>query len=76
MGYWAVSVLLIAYGLAGAMTIGRPFFLVGVAMLALGRVRHRPRLFWPPLLGLVAYNVAFWITVPFYCSATSTVGGA
>jgi hypothetical protein len=75
MGYWTVAVVLIAYGIAGAMTIGRPFFLIGLAMLVLGPVRHRPRVFWPPLLGLVAYNIAFWTITPFYCSATSVVGG-
>ena len=75
MGYWITSLILVAFGLAGAMTIGRPFFLVGIVMLVLGRVRHRPRVFWPPLLGLVAYNVTFWTITPFYCSATSAVGG-
>jgi len=75
MGYWTTSLILVAFGIAGALSIGRPFFLVGVAMLVLGRVRHRPRIFWPPLLSLVAYNVVFWTISPLYCSAGSSPGG-
>jgi hypothetical protein len=67
MGYWITSLGLIALGFLGALSIGRPFFLVGLAMLVLGPVRRRPMIFWPPLLAVVAYNV-------LYCTATEAVG--
>jgi peptidoglycan/LPS O-acetylase OafA/YrhL len=56
-------------------SIGRPFFLVGLAMLVLGPVRRRPALFWPPLLAVVAYNAGYWAVAPLYCTATEAVGG-
>jgi len=75
MGYWITSLGLIAFGFLGALSIGRPFFLVGLAMLVLGPVRRRPTLFWPPLLAVVAYNVGYWAVAPLYCTATEAVGG-
>jgi hypothetical protein len=75
MGYWIASLGLIAFGFLGALSIGRPFFLVGLAMLVLGPVRRRPALFWPPLLAVIAYNVGYWAVAPLYCTATEAVGG-
>ena len=75
MGYWSVSVALIAFGTLGLMTIGLPFLMIGLAMLLLGRIRHRALAYWPIMLGLIAYNIAFWLTIPFYCSASSTPDG-
>jgi hypothetical protein len=75
MGYWVTSLALIAFGVAGAMSIGRPFLMIGLAMLLLGRVRRRALLFWPPLLGLVAYNITYFAIAPFHCSAGGTVDG-
>jgi len=74
MGYWITSLGLIALGFVGMFSIGRPFFLVGLAMLVLGPVHRRPRLFWPPLLAVVAYNVGYWAVAPLYCTATEAVG--
>jgi hypothetical protein len=75
LGYWAASVALIAFGTLGLMTIGLPFLMIGVAMLLLGRVRHRAIIYWPIMAGLIGSNIAFWLTIPFYCSASSTVVG-
>jgi hypothetical protein len=75
MGYWITSLGLIAFGFVGMFSIGRPFFLVGIAMLVLGPVRRRPALFWPPLLAVVAYNGGYWAVAPLYCTATEAVGG-
>ena len=75
MGYWITSLGLIAFGFVGMFSVGRPFFLVGLAMLLLGPVRRRPALFWPPLLAVVAYNVGYWAVAPLYCTGTEDVGG-
>lgn len=75
MGYWAAGLGLIVFGTLGLMTIGLPFLMIGLAMLLLGRMRHRTLAYWPIMLGLIASNIAFWLTIPFYCSASSTVGG-
>lgn len=76
MGYWVASLGLIAFGLLGMLSIGRPFLLVGLAMLILGPLRSRPVLFWPPLMAVIAYNVGYLAVAPLYCTATATVGGA
>jgi hypothetical protein len=75
MGYWIASLALIAFGFVSGLSIGLPFFLVGAAMLVLGGFRHRPLVFWPLFLGVVAYNVAYFAIAPSYCSAGGIVGG-
>ena len=75
MGYWILSFGLIVFGILGLMAIGLPFLMIGMAMLLLSRVRHRAMVFWPIILGLIAANLAFWLTIPFYCSASSSPDG-
>jgi hypothetical protein len=75
-GYWITSLALMAFGVAGMFSIGRPFFLVGLAMLVLGPLRRRPALYWPPLVAVIAYNVGYWAVVPLSCTATQAVEGA
>jgi hypothetical protein len=74
MAYWIASLGLVVFGFLSAFSIGQPFFLVGLAMLVLGAFRGRPFIFWPPLLAVVAYNLAFVAVAPLYCTGTSTVG--
>ncbi len=76
MSYWITSLGLIAFGVVGMFSIGRPFFVVGIAMLILGPLRSRPALYWPPLVAVIAYNVGWWAIAPMYCTATQAVGGA
>ena len=75
MGYWAASIALIVFGILGSMSIGLPFLTIGMAMLLLAQVRRRAVVYWPIMLGLIAFNIAFWLTIPFYCSASSTPDG-
>jgi hypothetical protein len=55
MTYWILSLALVSFGVIAALSIGRPFMLIGLTMLLLGRWRHRPAIFWPPLLAMIAY---------------------
>jgi hypothetical protein len=75
VGYWAASIGLIAFGVVAMFSIGRPFLLVGLAMLILGPLRRRPVLFWPPLAAVIAYNVGYWAVAPLSCTATEAAGG-
>lgn len=75
MAYWVASLTLIGFGLLAGFSIGQPFFLVGLAMLLLGSFRHRPLVFWPPMLAVVAYNVVYWAVAPFGCVAILTTDG-
>lgn len=74
MAYWITSLALIGFGILGAASIGQPFVLVGLAMVLLGAFREHPLIFWPPLLAVIAYNLAFLAVAPLYCTARSTVG--
>ena len=56
MGYWVATFGLIVFGVIAMFSIGRPFLLVGLAMLVLGPLRTRPIWFWPPLAAVIAYN--------------------
>lgn len=73
MSYWIVSIALMAFGVVASLSIGRPFAMVGLAMLVLGPLRRRPVLFWPPLVAVVAWNLAFMVIAPSQCAATQTV---
>lgn len=73
MGYWTVALGLVAFGFVTGFSIGAPFLLIGMALLALGPVRRRPAFFWPPLAAVIAGNAAYWAVVPAYCTATSEV---
>ena len=75
MGYWALAVGLITFGVLGMFSIGLPFFIVGVTMLVLGRLRHRSRLFWPPLFAVIGYVVGYWAVLPTMCAATAGYSG-
>ena len=74
MSYWIASIALIAFGVVSMFSIGRPFAMVGLAMLLLGPLRRRPLVFWPPLAAVVAWNLAFMAVAPLTCTATQTVG--
>ena len=74
MAYWVTSLLLIGFGLLAGLSIGRPFFLVGLAMLLLGVFRHRPLVFWPPMLAVVAFDIIYWAVAPGGCSTTGSTG--
>ena len=75
MNYWVTSIGLIIFGAVAMASIGRPFLLVGLAMLVLSPLRGRLVLFWPPLVAVIAYNVGYWAVAPLYCTATEAAGG-
>ncbi len=75
MAYWIAALLLVAFGFLTGFSIGPPFLLVGLAMLVLGPLRHWPRLFWPLLVGVLAFNLGVILVIPIYCTATAEAGG-
>jgi hypothetical protein len=75
MSYWLIALVLTTFGFITGFSIGPPFFVVGVAMLILGPVRSRPRMFWPTLVGVIAFVIGAVLVVPLYCVATSDVDG-
>ncbi|MBI2762667.1 MAG: hypothetical protein HYX54_02760 [Chloroflexi bacterium] len=65
---------LVAFGFVTGFSIGAPFFLVGLALLVLGPLRRRPRIFWPPLIGLLAFILGVLMFIPLSCTAIDGVG--
>jgi hypothetical protein len=76
MAYWLLTAALIVFGFIGGFTIGQPFLLLGVTMLVLGPFRGRPLVFWPPMLGVLAFVVAFMAIAPFSCTGTAVLDGS
>jgi hypothetical protein len=74
VGYWITTFGLIIFGFVAMFSIGRPFFLAGLALLILRPVRSRPAAFWPPLAAVIAWNVGYLAVAPWSCTATQTVG--
>ena len=73
MGYWIAALLLVAFGFVTGFSIGPPFLLVGLAMLVLGPLRRWPRLFLPPLVGVLGFILGVFLVVPLSCTATAEV---
>jgi len=69
-----MSLGLISFGFVAMLSIGRPFLLVGLALLLLRPLRSRPAAFWPPLAAVIAWNVGYLAIAPMTCTATQTVG--
>ena len=72
--YWIIAVALVVFGFLGGFSIGGPFLMLGLAMLALGPFHHRPRLFWPVIAGVVAFSAGYWAVTPLVCTTTAHLG--
>ena len=72
MVYWIVTLALLGVGVLGALSIGGPFLLVGLALVVLWPLRRRPAWFWSPLMAIIAYNIGYWATAPLSCVASAT----
>jgi hypothetical protein len=68
--YWSGAVLLTVFGFLGQFSMGAPFFLTGVAMLAVGRWRHRPEILWSALVGVWAFVIGYILVAPLGCTST------
>jgi hypothetical protein len=75
VAYWALSLILVVFGFITGFTIGQPLLLIGLAMLLLGAFRHRPLVFWPAMLAVIAYNITYWAIAPLGCMWTITSDG-
>jgi hypothetical protein len=77
VAYYTVAVALIVFGAVGLLSIGLPFLVCGVALLAHAPNRHRPEILWPPLAALAAWTLSYAAVAPWGCGqATSSVNGS
>ena len=70
---YGASIVCLAFGLLGLASIGFPFLLVGIVLLAVGPVRRRRDVLWPPLVAVAVATVIYILLVPTTCSAVPEV---
>ncbi|HEU5205748.1 MAG TPA: hypothetical protein VFU17_15760 [Candidatus Limnocylindrales bacterium] len=75
MTYWIVTLTVLIIGFLTGFSVGIFILPIGVALLLLGPVRYRPRLFWPILTGVVGFEFGYLLFVPLTCTATATIPG-
>lgn len=73
--YWAGAAVLVVAGFHAIFSIGAPLLLTGVAMLFVGRWRHRPAVVWPALVGVWSFVLGYVLVAPLGCSTSSTLPG-
>jgi hypothetical protein len=73
IAYWSIGAAFTVLGFVDLVAIGAPFFLTGLAMLAVGRWRHDRAVLWPVLLGVWALVLGYVLIAPLGCR---TFGGA
>ena len=73
--YWAGAVVLVVVGFLAIFSIGAPLLLTGVAMLVVGRWRHRPAVVWPVLAGVWSFVLGYLLVAPLGCSTSAVLPG-
>jgi hypothetical protein len=74
VGYIAVGVGLLAFGVISIFSIGYPLISFGIAHLALYRVRHRRSIRLPIMWGLAAFWIGFILVGPMWCTHSDVTG--
>ena len=75
MTYWILTLTVLIAGFLTGFSIGIFILPIGVALLLLGPVRHRKRIFWPIMLGVVGFQIGYLLFVPLTCTVTATIPG-
>jgi hypothetical protein len=73
--YWAGAAVLVAVGCLATFSIGAPLWLTGIAMLVVGRWRHRPAVVWPVLVGVWSFVLGYVLVAPLGCSTSAALPG-
>lgn len=71
--YWAIALVLIAFGTLTGFSIGIPFLCLGLALVFLAPFRQREAIFVPALVAVVAFFAAFALTAPLQCTSTARI---
>lgn len=75
MSYWIFSLIVLLVGFVTGFSIGVFILPIGVALLVLGPVRHRAKVYWPILMAVVGFVVGYMLFVPLTCTATAAIPG-
>jgi hypothetical protein len=69
--YFAIAIALCA----AIFSIGAPFFLTGVVMLAASPWRERRGVLWPGIVAVWTFTVTYVLLAPLGCTGTTSPGG-
>ena len=69
--YHVIAAVLIAFGIVGILSVGLPFLVCGVLLLALAPYRDRAEILWPPLAAVAAWTAVFAVMSPWGCSSSA-----
>lgn len=75
MSYWFFSLAVLLLGFLTGFSIGVFVLPIGVALVVLGPVRRRPKVYWPVLVAVVGFVLGYLLFVPLTCTATSAIPG-
>jgi hypothetical protein len=71
LGYAALALALVLFGIAGLLSIGAPFLLTGLAMLVCFPWRRRRDILWPAIAGVWGFAGGYIFVAPRGCTGTS-----
>jgi hypothetical protein len=72
--YFAVAIVLCAFGTLAILSIGAPFFLSGAAMLAVSPWRGRRDVVWPVITAPAVFTAIYVAIAPISCTTTGSSG--
>jgi hypothetical protein len=77
VAYWLLTGALIGFGLIGILSIGSPFLLLGMVLIAIGALRVGARGIWAALVGFGALPAAILIwdvtSMPWACEMSGNL---
>lgn len=73
--YMPIAMLFTIFGVVAMFSIGLPFVVLGLAMMALWPLRDRRAVFTSLFVALLAFVAAAILVAPGGCSATATTSG-
>ena len=71
VAYFALAVVLCAFGYLALFSIGAPFLLTGIAMIAVYPWRRRRTVLWPTLASIWALSATYVLIAPLGCTSTA-----
>ena len=72
--YFAIAITLCALGFVAIFSIGAPFFLTGIEMLAVSPWRARKDVVWPVIAAPWAFTVTYVLLAPLSCTSIASSG--
>jgi hypothetical protein len=70
--YWTITVVLIAFGTLGLLSIGFPFLLLGIALAIVSQRRQETRLVAGVVAAVVGFSMGYILIAPLTCSSSAS----